>query len=606
MLKFTSLLALMTSQKHIPILRILGGVNYCEITTALHDLMETNFDLSEIYEFSQNPQSNIHEAIQLRGSNFRPKSSRTINLRWKNTKFFNSFIKTVPVDHKDVAKLPPNPNAVPPSINHGVITAEQFDQFTQKFFPGLFVSPLDKSYVFDRECQSCGVLSPNYTLTPSIENLSVSPKKNVVLQKWFQEAFIAMGCLNLFMIPDENIVYNDTKQFQFFECDSLLKPTTYLIHEKDKIVETDKVTVIPPSDLIQGLITDTEFSPSQRDQIIAQVKHILDLINDDTAPYNQFTNDLKRQKKKILEAISKGLSENRFNNWQDLYLVFNPWHKIALAADFFTNPLSSSNRNFFTPIDLITPLAILHERGYLLDQLFGHCVHPDVNFTTINLSLFRSKFSIHELMSNREYIKTVINHIPITKSSRIIDGTLHQFNPGSSILHEINVQIIEKELLHRTFLDFNDVINKMDLALALHSALMNGRSLVVRQLLDMLNPTQVFYDIKDNILHIAVSQISPDNLLGHLETLKMVLQKWNDAKMPIDKINRRGQTPLHYAINTGCLKAVQILLDEGADVLTKDCYGMAALDHVFHHPEIEALIKSKIEGLAANSSSSRD
>merc|ERR1712167_184599 len=71
----------------------------------------------------------------------------------------------------------------------------------------------------------------------------------------------------------------------------------------------------------------------------------------------------------------------------------------------------------------------------------------------------------------------------------------------------------------------------------------------------------------------------------------------------VNMVNNNGQTPLHRAAVTGCPRAVEALLINGADPTLPDADGLkpARLAHIYSNYEIASLLaQAHVEALANN------
>jgi ankyrin repeat protein len=75
-----------------------------------------------------------------------------------------------------------------------------------------------------------------------------------------------------------------------------------------------------------------------------------------------------------------------------------------------------------------------------------------------------------------------------------------------------------------------------------------------------------------------------------LELVKILI----DAGSKVNETDSAQNTPLFWAAGEGHLEIVKLLVENGANIMAVNKWGISVLDACKNHPEVENYIKSKI------------
>jgi ankyrin repeat protein len=123
-------------------------------------------------------------------------------------------------------------------------------------------------------------------------------------------------------------------------------------------------------------------------------------------------------------------------------------------------------------------------------------------------------------------------------------------------------------------------------------AMRNNKLDVIKQHIDQNNVNIKLNAQKQNLLHIAIA-------CDKIDILEHLLNIGADPNVK----DYDEQSPLHYATwGNGCLKAIQLLINKGADVNAVDKHNKTALDHALNkadfdiiNQEIVTFLKKRME-----------
>src|SRR5690606_23748472 len=147
----------------------------------------------------------------------------------------------------------------------------------------------------------------------------------VSFRDWFIGAFIPMGCMNLHKMPAEGIIFEGKDKFKI-EYFSMMSESSFKVVDQMLLVTT-------PHSVIQPFITDTEFTETERNRLIAQLEYILAVLAAIDDSDNAYFRDLRCTKGEKIQNILTCMKMHQINHLQDLYSAFNDWHKFAQAAE---------------------------------------------------------------------------------------------------------------------------------------------------------------------------------------------------------------------------------------------------------------------------------
>ncbi|KAF8489917.1 hypothetical protein F5888DRAFT_1147957 [Russula emetica] len=108
----------------------------------------------------------------------------------------------------------------------------------------------------------------------------------------------------------------------------------------------------------------------------------------------------------------------------------------------------------------------------------------------------------------------------------------------------------------------------------LHSAAYYGDVEMVRELLDLEADVNVRNERGEtSLVYISLTPPADRNVPTSPILLGIIAQLFLDRGADIDAQTNNGQTPLHFAVNLGCIEVVRVLLEHGANVGAEDEQG---------------------------------
>lgn len=98
-------------------------------------------------------------------------------------------------------------------------------------------------------------------------------------------------------------------------------------------------------------------------------------------------------------------------------------------------------------------------------------------------------------------------------------------------------------------------------------------------------------DADSSILHAAILQVGMCGRDDYYKYINIILRLLKAPKIDVNKANKYGQTPLHYACLMGNSAVLKIFLDHGSNVNAINSDGKIPIDTTNHFPQCAQILQ---------------